>query len=661
MAYLRLTELGSGASREFHGEEVRIGRHPELELALRGPGSDVVSAHHARFVFRAARWWIEDLGSRNGTYLGERQLSAGAAEPLEPGSIVGLGRRGPRFRIDSVADAGATVREPEAAAPPIFPSPAPKAAPPPSAPIAPAAVVKLVLEDARSGARYEARAPRVRIGRGRECEIRPLGGDDQLLSRVHSEIELKTGGRIVVRDCHSANGTYLNGEYLECERELAQGDQIALGEDGPVLVVEKLSVSVSGEGLTSLIIRRIAEDVSRRSTARLRRVVWSFVALLAVLTSALFMLAERRERETSAVLEAQRRQLEEQRQALEDYRRALAAQQATTDSVLWAATTENQRLRTELMGAVASSAPAATVDSLRLALGAAEQRTEALEASLARSQAALARQLAAGDSLRRQADAEVARLRTELERARGAQLSAALVDSLRRAIQDAERQAADIGAQLRAVSGVNLAALAQANQGAVGLVTVFRGVELFDGSGFAITPSGHFVTNRHVVRPGGSPADSLFVTMADQRYMELADVVAVAEPGGPDLALLRIRNYSGAHIARVDWSGSRAHQGEPAALIGFPAGIGAALDQSRTVRTSMSAGIFSKVTADLIQFDGFTVEGSSGSPVFNAQGEVVAVHRGSLRGATGLGFAVPIGQLLTILPPALRAELGPGS
>jgi S1-C subfamily serine protease/pSer/pThr/pTyr-binding forkhead associated (FHA) protein len=521
--------------------------------------------------------------------------------------------------------------------------------------------VKLVLEDARSGARYEARAPRVRIGRGRECEIRPLGGDDQLLSRVHSEIELKTGGRIVVRDCHSANGTYLNGEYLECERELAQGDQIALGEDGPVLVVEKLSVSVSGEGLTSLIIRRIAEDVSRRSTARLRRVVWSFVALLAVLTSALFMLAERRERETSAVLEAQRRQLEEQRQALEDYRRALAAQQATTDSVLWAATTENQRLRTELMGAVASSAPAATVDSLRLALGAAEQRTEALEASLARSQAALARQLAAGDSLRRQADAEVARLRTELERARGAQLSAALVDSLRRAIQDAERQAADIGAQLRAVSGVNLAALAQANQGAVGLVTVFRGVELFDGSGFAITPSGHFVTNRHVVRPGGSPADSLFVTMADQRYMELADVVAVAEPGGPDLALLRIRNYSGAHIARVDWSGSRAHQGEPAALIGFPAGIGAALDQSRTVRTSMSAGIFSKVTADLIQFDGFTVEGSSGSPVFNAQGEVVAVHRGSLRGATGLGFAVPIGQLLTILPPALRAELGPGS
>jgi S1-C subfamily serine protease len=93
-------------------------------------------------------------------------------------------------------------------------------------------------------------------------------------------------------------------------------------------------------------------------------------------------------------------------------------------------------------------------------------------------------------------------------------------------------------------------------------------------------------------------------------------------------------------------------------LIGFPAGAAAALDETRTVRTSMAAGIFSKVTAELIQFDGFTIGGSSGSPVFNANGDVVAVHRAGLREAAGLGFAIPIKAVIALLPPDARAELG---
>jgi S1-C subfamily serine protease len=72
----------------------------------------------------------------------------------------------------------------------------------------------------------------------------------------------------------------------------------------------------------------------------------------------------------------------------------------------------------------------------------------------------------------------------------------------------------------------------------------------------------------------------------------------------------------------------------------------------------MSAGIFSKVTEDRIQFDGFTVGGSSGSPIFNANGEVVAVHAAGLREAAGLGLTVPIRLVIPLLPPDARAELG---
>jgi S1-C subfamily serine protease len=113
-------------------------------------------------------------------------------------------------------------------------------------------------------------------------------------------------------------------------------------------------------------------------------------------------------------------------------------------------------------------------------------------------------------------------------------------------------------------------------------------------------------------------------------------------------------------MKKVDWNASGANQGEPAALIGFPYGVELAFDDtsSQVVRTSMSAGIFSKVGSDRIQFDGFTVGGSSGSPIFNASGEVVAVHRAGLTGGPGLGFSIPVSRVVSLLPTDARSELG---
>jgi serine protease Do len=140
--------------------------------------------------------------------------------------------------------------------------------------------------------------------------------------------------------------------------------------------------------------------------------------------------------------------------------------------------------------------------------------------------------------------------------------------------------------------------------------------------------------------------------------MVRGEVVATAPANGPDVAVFRVPNYDGPWIRQIDWTGTRVGQGEPAALIGFPAGSRLAISESRTVGTSMSAGIFSRVEANTIQFDGFTIGGSSGSPIFNGDGEVVAIHRAGLRDATGLGFAVPIPLLIPFLPAQVRQELG---
>jgi putative serine protease PepD len=388
------------------------------------------------------------------------------------------------------------------------------------------------------------------------------------------------------------------------------------------------------------------EESTRKSKSRLRWLVWIFVVLLIGSVGGVFWVSEMRVRQTEAQLQEQARLLE--------------AQQARADSLMLSARAEVERLDDELARAREGAAPAAVMDSLRQALADAGARTDALEEALVTAQQSLSRELAMGDSLRRQAQADLARVRAELGRAQGGGQTSVSMDSLIEAVRAAEERADAIEAQMRAVRGVDLASISQTSQGAIGLVTAFSPSGVYDGSGFMVTESGYFITNRHVVLPDGASADSIFITMADQSRPLRAVIANVAERYGPDLAVLLVDRYSGPHLRQIDWSGTRMRQGEPAALIGFPAGMVAAMDANLTgtVKTSMSAGIFSKVETERVQFDGFTVSGSSGSPIFNASGEVVAVHRSGLREAAGLGFGVPINKLIPLLPDHVKAELG---
>ena len=76
------------------------------------------------------------------------------------------------------------------------------------------------------------------------------------------------------------------------------------------------------------------------------------------------------------------------------------------------------------------------------------------------------------------------------------------------------------------------------------------------------------------------------------------------------------------------------------------------------MRTSIFPGIISKVPGDWLQFGGTTLSGSSGSPIFNATGQVIAVHFGGYRGGPGVGFSVPVARVRRWLPADARAELG---
>lgn len=776
MPYLKLVNNQTGTEHEFESDEVRLGRDPALEFVIEGEPAKVVSGLHLRFYFEDGNWWVEDKGSRNGTYLNEEQLQPNSPRKLRKDQVVGLARRGPRLRVaavvkrvvdDTLADDEPTVsplaatmpmsavspedatvpmkgiedvpeaesdtsaegeeasqagaesgsgpesktepspvsrpesppppkhapepeapprQEPQPSKPkePAKPPPAPPPEPGPTPPSKPAESSKLriVLSQTGQDARLELTQGRIRLGRGQECEVRPIGVADTSISRVHAEIVLKPQGTWVVRDARSRNGTLVNGRMLSAEHQLSLGDTIKLGDAGPEYLVEELVTSApedrpvpeeaspspaepassgsgraarkaraaagaerrsfGGKGAT-MFFKELVAETHQKSARKIRVLVWSFVGIMAVGVGGVYWYSETRVRETAQALE-------EQRQVLEEQARMLEVARAEADSLNRAAAEERDRLSTELENARSASAPAAVLDSLRTALSEAQSRTAALEAALERAQSSISDQLALGDSLRAEAEADVARLRSELASARGGDASG-LLDSLRNAIRTAEQKATELNSQMSAVRAADLAAVAQANQSAVGLVTTYASSGIYDGSGFAVTPDGYFVTNRHVVRPGGAAGDSVFVTMADQRTRRKARVVSVTSSSGPDVAVLKIEEYRGPYMRKVDWKVQNVNQGEPAALIGFPTGEALAMDRTRTVRTSMSAGIFSKVTEDLIQFDGFTVGGSSGSPIFNSLGEVVAVHRAGLREATGLSLAVPITKVVPLLPP----------
>lgn len=68
-----LREGGKNESLRFTSPEITIGRHPGCEWIL---AHETVSSRHARLVYHHDQWWLEDLDSRNGTYLNGEMISS---------------------------------------------------------------------------------------------------------------------------------------------------------------------------------------------------------------------------------------------------------------------------------------------------------------------------------------------------------------------------------------------------------------------------------------------------------------------------------------------------------------------------------------------------------------------------------------------------------
>jgi Inner membrane component of T3SS, cytoplasmic domain len=77
----------AGLSVPLSSLPVTIGRADDASIML---ADDYVSNHHARLVPRGTEWLIEDTGSTNGTFVGDKKLTGAAVVPV--GGRVRIGR-----------------------------------------------------------------------------------------------------------------------------------------------------------------------------------------------------------------------------------------------------------------------------------------------------------------------------------------------------------------------------------------------------------------------------------------------------------------------------------------------------------------------------------------------------------------------------------------
>jgi S1-C subfamily serine protease len=427
-------------------------------------------------------------------------------------------------------------------------------------------IVLRVLTGAKSGhvARYDGRRlQRLRIGRHPASDFQFDATKDRDVSGRHAEIVgANAGTRFTIHDVGSTNGTWVNGDRLEREHVLADGDVISFGASGP----------------------RVEFHVDRQFHWTTRRIWMSAIgtAAFAVGIIATYSVTHRAARKRESALDALLRRSDSVNAVL-----SANAQQATNR--------------------------ASDLDS---ALSAAQQRSDSLRTRLAAEQRGSA-----------QATADVAQLKHSESREK----------------------------LLATASRVDYARLARTRGPAVVLIAVeMPNGQAFTGTGFAVSAAGLVVTNRHLVRgDDGAQAQRMLLIFSDTKRWVPAHVVKISS--NADLAFLQIDEV-GTYpaIAPPSATAKTPAVGSPAAIIGYPLGIDTPMEGSGTAitaRSTLAAGTLSKVLDDVVQMDAYAGEGSSGSPVFDPDGNVIGVVYGGARESAGrIVYAVPGPVLAKELP-----------
>lgn len=171
--------------------------------------------------------------------------------------------------------------------------------------------------------------------------------------------------------------------------------------------------------------------------------------------------------------------------------------------------------------------------------------------------------------------------------------------------------------------------------------------ELGLGTGMIVSENGYILTNEHV---SGEKYSSCYVTLPSGKSYTAS---VVWSDSNIDLAIIKINAKNLPYVTFGDSENIKV--GEKVYAIGNPIGF----EFQRTVTSGIVSAINRTITLeedgknsymeDLIQTDATINPGNSGGPLINASGEVIGVNTVKITSAEGIGFAVPINTVKTIV------------
>ena len=457
------------------------------------------------------------------------------------------------------------------------------------------------LSGARAGQVEAFRKTYVGLGRHPLSDVRFDAERDLDVSSRHAAVVRKTDG-FVIQDLGSRNGTFVNGKRITTDTPLQDGDVIGFGANGPALEFH----AIEGEP-SDVLATTAAEGMAVRASTP-RDVIRATPAAppSAPRSSTAVRIAVEVARQTA--------QLRRTTKVL------IVFLLLTAGAFGWLQWEASRRARELLQLQVRA-------DSL---MREARQLSTQFQSQLKGVRDALA-----------ESQAETARLRRELAGSGG---DASSVARLRTQLDDAERrQRALVGA----VGGVDYRAISHKNQDAVAIVLVkFSESERFSGTAFAVDSNGTMVTNKHVLvgEDGTRTPQGIGVIFSGSTQMFQGELVGVSPEA--DVGVLRVRIKGGTpRVAGLARSRQGIERGDPVAIIGYPLGFDLPMEahgQFPIAEPTLTVGTVSKALTAVVQVDGYGAPGSSGSPIFDREGRVIAVLFGGQQESQGkIIFAVP--------------------
>ncbi len=169
------------------------------------------------------------------------------------------------------------------------------------------------------------------------------------------------------------------------------------------------------------------------------------------------------------------------------------------------------------------------------------------------------------------------------------------------------------------------------------------------GTGVVIDPRGYVITNNHVV----DDVQLLRVRLHDGTSLGAR---VIAKDPSEDLAIIKIDPFKPLPCAPLG-TASDLMVGEPVIAIGNAFGY------EHTVSTGVVSAVKRDVTLNreisyksLIQTDACINPGNSGGPLFNIYGEVVGINVAIRAGAQGIGFAIPVDNMMRVAADMLSVR-----